>query len=365
MVTAAGRCRCPSGDNSTSYRLQGNVPAIRRYAGFEEPVSGTRTSGAAAAAVIAGDDGIRDGQRSNGFRSHDTGPPIRVDREAMGAVDWSVFLAVLLGLTVAIGVVVLLLEQPIRVERFGRTRILMVASLGLSTLAIFGIVIGEDRSSANTPSMALPSTGVSLDNVLRVVATSDQIRTIPANLIPPLSQVTTASNLGFPPTNTGCTYRSYEQSTVPPCIFGDRSGAHTWFSRRLPCRNVVPSVRRHRLPGPLAPILMFKPACPAAPLPTHPPIGAGSTADVWVACSSWHRFAINRINQTDPDLLIVTQNLNVTPQGTPYTPARGRGGNCCQERSVPAGPKGCPRISRLRSVPIAWPAMQTTSRLVW
>ena len=240
----------------------------------------------------------------------------------MSAMDWSVFLAVLLGLTVAMGVVVLLLEQPIRLERFGRTRILTVASLGLSTLAIFGIVIGQDRSSANTPSMALPSTRASLANVLRVVATSDQIKTIPANLTPPLSQVSTASNLGFPPTNTGC-IPSYEQSTIPPCIFGDRSGAHTmvlygdshagmWFQ----AFDEIASRAHWRL------ILMFKPACPAAPLPTHPPIGAGSTADVWVACSSWHRFAINRINQTDPDLLVVTQNLNVTPQGTPYTPAQ-------------------------------------------
>jgi len=240
----------------------------------------------------------------------------------MSATGWIILLAVLLGLTVALGVVVLLLEQPLRLERFARTRYLAVVNLGLSTLAIIGVVVAQPQLSPSAAPSPLPSKTVPLAAVLRVVAASNDIRTIPANLIPPLSQVATVSNLGFPPTSTGCV-PGYEQSTVASCTFGDRTGSHTmvlygdshagmWF-RALDDI----AVRVHwKL------MLLFKPACLADPLPTHLPKASG----VWVACNQWHRFAFTRINRIDPDLLVVTQSISQTPSGVDYTPTQWRGG---------------------------------------
>lgn len=240
----------------------------------------------------------------------------------MSVTSSTVFLAVLLGLTVALGVVVLTLEQPDRLGRFPRTRFAAVATLGLSTVAIIGVVIVQDRHSSHAGSSSLPANAISLATVLHAVAASDDIRTVPDNLIPPLSQVPTVPNLGFPPTSTGCV-PGYEQSAVPSCTFGDRTGGRTmvlygdshagmWF-RAL---DDIATRAHWKL------IVLFKPACLADPLPTHLSAATG----VWVACNRWHRFAIARINRLDPDLLVVTQSVSQTPNGVDYTPTQWRSG---------------------------------------
>jgi hypothetical protein len=63
-------------------------------------------------------------------------------------------------------------------------------------------------------------------------------------------------------------------------------------------------------------VVLTKSACLAASLPTQAP---GLRGD-WVACDRWHRFAINRINQIDPELLIVSQAATYpTPDGIYYS----------------------------------------------
>ena len=66
-------------------------------------------------------------------------------------------------------------------------------------------------------------------------------------------------------------------------------------------------------------VLLFKPACLAGLLPTHPPRVFGQVS---TSCNQWHRFAINRINHINPNLLIVTQYIGQTPKGVEYTPAQ-------------------------------------------
>jgi hypothetical protein len=130
---------------------------------------------------------------------------------------------------------------------------------------------------------------------------------------------TPLSNIGFPPVSYGCEPTN-AQSTVPACVFGDRHGSHTmvlygdshagmWF-RAL---DDIATGAHWRL------VLLFKPACFADPLPTHPPMALGQVS---TACAQWHRFAINRINRLDPALLIVTQYIGQTPSGSNYTPAQ-------------------------------------------
>ncbi len=70
-------------------------------------------------------------------------------------------------------------------------------------------------------------------------------------------------------------------------------------------------------------MVLYKPACPAEPLPVR---SIGTTGR-WVACADWQRFAIKRINQIDPDLLIVSQASDYEdPTGRRYTPMQWQGG---------------------------------------
>jgi hypothetical protein len=229
-------------------------------------------------------------------------------------------LAVLLGIVVVLGVGVILLEQPSRADRFSRTRRWSIAILGISIVAILGAVLVQGEPSSVTTSGTAPSKNVPLATVLREVKASNKIRTVPSNLVPSVSEAVQGglSNIGFPPLSTGC-FASELQDTVPACVFGDRNGTHTlvlygdshaamWFQA---IEDIA--TRAHwRL------IILSKAACPAAPLPTHYPTALGN----WPACNQWHRYAINRINRLDPDLVIITQSMSQTPEGVDYTPAQ-------------------------------------------
>jgi peptidoglycan/LPS O-acetylase OafA/YrhL len=204
------------------------------------------------------------------------------------------------------------------------------ASVGVGA-ALVAITVGyltaqTQLASASVASTTQASTKVSttssLQQVLRLVAKSRSIRTVPPNLDPPVAQAVSqpASNLGEPPASTGCVI-SFAQSSTPACIFGDRSSTHTmvlygdshagmWF-RALDDI----AIRSHwRL------VVLFKSACPAASLSTWTRGRGGKVKTRWQACDQWHRWALVRINQLDPDLLIVTQELNHGPNGFAYTP---------------------------------------------
>jgi hypothetical protein len=232
----------------------------------------------------------------------------------------AVVLAVLLGIVVVLGVGVIVLEQPSRANRFSRARRWSVAVLGISIVAILGAVLVQGEPSSVATSGTGPSKIVPLATVLREVKASNRIRTVPANLMPPVSEAVQGglSNIGFPRLSTGC-FASELQSTVPACVFGDRNGTHIlvlygdshaamWFQ----ALDDIATRAGWRL------VILSKAACPAAPLPTHYPTALGD----WPACDQWHRYAINRINRLDPDLLIVTQSMSQTPEGVDYTPTQ-------------------------------------------
>jgi hypothetical protein len=238
-------------------------------------------------------------------------------QRSMSTTGWTILLAVLLVLTVVLGVVVLLLEQPSRVARLVRSRRWSVLGLGVSVVAIVGVVMGQGSPNSFKSTSSLPSGLVPLASVLREVKAADGIRTVPAHLVPPLSEAVTDPlwNLGFPPLSARC-QPERSQSRVPACGFGDRTGSHTmvlygdshagmWFQ----AIDDIATRAHWRL------IVLFKPACPADPLPTRFPRTPGE----WAACDKWHRFAINRINRTDPDLLIISQNITGAPNGVNYT----------------------------------------------
>jgi SGNH domain (fused to AT3 domains) len=241
--------------------------------------------------------------------------------------DWALVLGVLLGIALVFGIGVILLEQPTRVGRFTRARPWSVLVLALSIVAILASVIAQgDPVVASRPVVpkSTEARRASLAEVLELVAESNKIRSVPSDLVPPVSEAVTepASNAGWSALGTRC-FAVESQATVPSCTYGDRNGTRTvvlygdshaamWFH----AIDDIATRAGWRL------IVLSKAACLAAPLPTHYPTVLGD----WVACDEWHRFAVQRINRIDPDVLIVTQSESETPQGIPYTPVQWRRG---------------------------------------
>jgi peptidoglycan/LPS O-acetylase OafA/YrhL len=230
-----------------------------------------------------------------------------------------------------------LVENPVRHAKFlFRVR---WASVGLGAalvvVALGAVTLQSDIALANAPDASrAPSTppatsapggsGASLATVLSLVAASARIQTVPHDLIPPFAQVVSQpmSDLGFPDFAKGC-WPSASMSTVPACVFGDRSGTHTmilygdshagmWFQ----ALDDIATAAHWKL------VVLSKGACPADPLPTHAPSSTGE----WAACDRWHDFAIKRINTIKPVLLVVTQNVAQDPQGAYYNPLQWRRG---------------------------------------
>ena len=161
-----------------------------------------------------------------------------------------------------------------------------------------------------------------LQTVQRLVAAASKIRTVPPDLIPPLSQAVTEtdafSNLGLPPVSTGC-WPSNSQNSVPACVFGDRQGNKTmvlygdshagmWFE----ALDDIAKRAHWRL------VVLTHGDCPASLIPVANPEVGGE----WEICDQWHRFAINRINRIDPALLVVGQTSALSPSDTGYSPAQ-------------------------------------------
>jgi peptidoglycan/LPS O-acetylase OafA/YrhL len=231
-------------------------------------------------------------------------------------------LLVLVAMGVSLGTYVVV-ENPIRHGRFvGQNR---WASIGLGvtlTLLTVGLVTAQVAlSTGNSPttSSRAPNHQIPLATVLRLVAAAPRIRTLPANVIPPLFEANDIGSLldiGVPAVSTGC-WPPESQSTVPVCDFGDRAGSRTmvlygdshagmWF-RAL---DDIAKRAHWRL------IALLKGGCPASPLSTQPTGGGGDLA----ACDKWHEYAIKRINRIDPSLLIVSQaSYYVMPSGVVYT----------------------------------------------
>lgn len=92
-------------------------------------------------------------------------------------------------------------------------------------------------------------------------------------------------------------------------LYGD-SHAGMWFD----ALNDVAIKTHWRL------VYLGKGDCPANLLQFNNPPGWGRSGADYAACDLWHRFAINRINQLDPTLVVVTQDYEAPPGGSRYTP---------------------------------------------
>ena len=114
---------------------------------------------------------------------------------------------------------------------------------------------------------------------------------------------------------------------MTPCLLGDPHGSQTmvlygdshsamWFQNI----DVVAKAAHWKL------WYIGKSACPAELLPTVNPKGFGPLLGSYRQCTQWHTFAIAKINQLRPDLVIVSQELEAAPGGVAYSSSQWQAG---------------------------------------
>jgi hypothetical protein len=93
-------------------------------------------------------------------------------------------------------------------------------------------------------------------------------------------------------------------------LYGD-SHAGMWFD----AMNLIADVAHWKL------VYLGKGYCPATILPYANPTGFGRPGGEYTQCDQWHRYALGRMAQIHPDLVVVTQEFRNRPDGTAYTDA--------------------------------------------
>ncbi len=137
----------------------------------------------------------------------------------------------------------------------------------------------------------------------QLLESAPKLRFLPSDLTPSLTQAD--NDWGGPPSRC---WPGPQQTSIPDsCVFGNPRGSKTmvvygdshagmWF-------DALDSIAKRddwRL------IDLSKGACPANTLPYEDLLG-GAPGRLNVACNQWHTFAVRRIRQLDPDLLVITQ----------------------------------------------------------
>jgi peptidoglycan/LPS O-acetylase OafA/YrhL len=209
-------------------------------------------------------------------------------------------------------------EDPIRHAKWPiRTRWASIA-LGVAlialTLSVSVVELNTHTSSTATqPSQTGIVPGTDAD-VRMLVTASTHIRRLPVNLTPSLEGA--SRNFGGPP--GPCTPKT-GRVRVPSCTFGDPLGTHTMVlfgdSHALMWFQAVDNIatRAHwRL------VILGKDSCMAN---AYPP-GSEAVSSLFKFCSEWQRIAVARIKLLDPDLVLVTQEVQSAPGNRPYTVAQ-------------------------------------------
>ncbi len=226
---------------------------------------------------------------------------------------------ILVALAASIGTYVIL-ENPVRHAKVLTRRrwppillgiILIAASLGVATIGL--------RAQSSNNSSYTPTRG---ETVPQMVGAAPSIMTLPTTLEPSLGRAPT--NWGTP--NHGC-WPTFAQDTLSACVFGDPNGTKTmallgdshigmWFDSL----NQIAKRVHWKL------VFIGKGSCPAGLLTVGNPSGWGTPGRPFVECNHFHQFAINRINELQPNLLIVSQEHQSNVKGKLFTKSQWRNG---------------------------------------
>jgi peptidoglycan/LPS O-acetylase OafA/YrhL len=227
----------------------------------------------------------------------------------------ALWLAVALGASVA---TYNLIENPVRHANLSKLSRWVPIGLGVVLIATsFGFATVEldtHAAPAVPPTPVTPAGGSNpVTEVTDAVRAAAQIRALPADLTPSLG----APDWGGPPLSC---WPSPGQTSIPACVFGDVHGTHTmvvygdshagmWFD----AMNYIAAQTHWKL------VYLGKGDCPADMLPYENPPATGPAGSEYADCDQWHKFALNRINQLHPDLVVITQDFRTRPDGIAYT----------------------------------------------
>ncbi len=212
-----------------------------------------------------------------------------------------------------------LVENPIRHAALwsGRRWLPLAAGAALIAtslvVATVGLAVQPTPSSSSAGRAVVPLTPAELKHE---VAAAVHITSLPADLAPSLAGVRT--DWGGP---TAPCWPSYGQSTVGRCLFGDPNGTRTmvlygdshaamWFDTM----DDLAYLLGWKL------LILAKGDCPVLDLPFADPAGYGSPDGTFTACTQWHRFALQRIAEVHPTLVIVTEDADLGPGDRHYSP---------------------------------------------
>jgi peptidoglycan/LPS O-acetylase OafA/YrhL len=218
---------------------------------------------------------------------------------------------------------------------------LIVVSLGLATV---GLVVAGPGSAAGTKATK-PFLPFDEAQLAQAVRTAPSIKSVPPDLMPSLANVT--NDWGGPP--LPC-WPALTQTSIPSCMYGDPHGSLTvalygdshaamWFS----AMNFIALAQHWRL------LYLGKGDCPVADLPFNNPVGVGKPGGVYTQCQRWKTFAMKRIHEVHPDVVILTQFPEYAPGGRNYSPERWRAGLVATIRKLPVLPS---RVIVLGNIPM-------------
>lgn len=215
-----------------------------------------------------------------------------------------------------------LVEDPIRHTAFrrhprwgpiGLGLTLMALSVGVATVELAVHSQAAPAGTAANGRTTISNEAAAAD-VRAVVRDSTQIHTLPGDLDPPLGE--TPYDWGGPPKQC---FPGTGQISIPACVFGDRTAVRTmvlygdshaamWFK----AMNLIALDAHWKL------VVLGKGYCPADSLAFENPSGFGTSGGTYAACNAWHTFAIKRIRQAHPDLVVITEEIRSKPDGKPY-----------------------------------------------
>jgi len=134
---------------------------------------------------------------------------------------------------------------------------------------------------------------------------------VPTDLDPPLGTSYRAA-LGYPPSEC---IQAIPAHSVPACVFGDLTGRRTvvlygdshagmWFD----ALDGIAKSDGWKL------VVLFKESCPASTVPVL------YLRTEFASCDRWHASVIKRIDALDPDVLVISQQVYMSPRNARYAP---------------------------------------------
>ena len=206
-----------------------------------------------------------------------------------------------------------LVENPIRHARIlvrGWTPIvvgvlMITLSLAVATIGLNGHS-GDDNSPAAVRAAAKAVIPASPSQLHQLLESAPKLRFLPSDLTPSLAQAgPTGGVLTLP---VGRTRQAVSLTVRLWRSAGVQNDGDLW---RFPRRDVARCARSIAKRDHWRLIDLSKGGCPADSL-TYPNLPEGGPlGSLNVSCNQWHTFAIRRINQLNPSLLIITQDYRV------------------------------------------------------